>query len=211
MLNKTAPAILILLALALAACGTIATPVWEKPEPTATEAQSAAVLPTTAHAAASVTPTLVPPTATLVPATATFTAEPPTPTLVPPTATTQAQPSNDPIAFFVSQSNPEHGKQLFETFYEQAGYACATCHRIDSEDRLIGPGLLNIGTRAGQHAMHMAGMPEESIERYLYNSIVDPSAYVVPEYPDNLMPKVWGQVFSEQDIYDLIAYLLTLK
>jgi len=39
---------------------------------------------------------------------------------------------------------------------------------------------------------------------------VNPSAYVVPDYPDGLMPQIWGQVFTEQEINDLVAYLMTL-
>ena len=45
-------------------------------------------------------------------------------------------------------ADAEHGAELFETFQPDAGFACSTCHFNDSENRLIGPGLLNIGTRA---------------------------------------------------------------
>jgi cytochrome c2 len=107
--------------------------------------------------------------------------------------------------FFVSQSDPEHGKQLFNTFFDQAGYMCATCHRVDSEEKLIGPGQLNVGVRAATR------VPGQVAERYIYNSITNPQAFVVPGYPQNLMPQVYSKIFSEQDIYDLIAYLMTLR
>jgi cytochrome c2 len=41
-----------------------------------------------------------------------------------------------------------NGELLFNTFQADVGFACATCHRADSEERLIGPGLLNIGVQA---------------------------------------------------------------
>jgi cytochrome c2 len=103
-----------------------------------------------------------------------------------------------------ASANPANGKQLFNTFQPAAGIACATCHRVDSEERLIGPGLLNVGSRA---QTRVAGL---SAVEYLHQSIVSPSAYVVEGYAD-LMPKNWRQVLSENQIGDLIAYLLTLK
>lgn len=44
---------------------------------------------------------------------------------------------------------------------------------------------------------------------YLRISIIDPSAFIVPDYPDLAMPQKYAEVLSEQDINDLIAYLLT--
>ena len=37
-----------------------------------------------------------------------------------------------------------NGGRLFSTFQPAAGIACSTCHRIDSQERLVGPGLLNV-------------------------------------------------------------------
>jgi cytochrome c2 len=50
---------------------------------------------------------------------------------------------------------------------------------------------------------------EQQVE-YFRTSILDPSAFVVPGFPDNLMPKTYGDVFTEDEISDLVAYLLTL-
>src|SRR5258708_25784585 len=43
--------------------------------------------------------------------------------------------------------NAANGQQLFNAFQPAAGIACSTCHRVDSEERLVGPGLLNVGIR----------------------------------------------------------------
>lgn len=103
-----------------------------------------------------------------------------------------------------SIGDPEHGEILFNTFQADAGFMCATCHHVDTEDRLVGPGLLNVATRAetrveGQNALD-----------YLFESIVDPDAYVVEGFPAELMPDNWGEIYSEDEIYDIVAYLLTL-
>ena len=104
-----------------------------------------------------------------------------------------------------SRANPEWGEELFNTFQSDAGFACATCHRVDSEDRLIGPGLLNISSRA---TTRVNGL--ESID-YIRESITKPRAYVVEGYPDNLMPLNWVQIYDEREINHIIAYLLTLE
>ncbi|RMG87945.1 MAG: hypothetical protein D6712_04620 [Chloroflexi bacterium] len=101
--------------------------------------------------------------------------------------------------------DPARGEELFNEFIADVSFACATCHNANSEDRLVGPGLLNVGEHA---ATRVDGL---SAEEYLHQSIVDPSAFVVEGFPDNVMPKVYGDIFSEQDIQDIISYLLTLE
>lgn len=101
-------------------------------------------------------------------------------------------------------SDPENGAALFVQFHGAAGASCSACHRVDSDERLIGPGLLNIANRAG------ARVADQSAVEYIYTSIVEPSAYIVPEYPD-IMPKSWAQALTEEQIYDVIAYLMSLN
>lgn len=113
--------------------------------------------------------------------------------------------SNTGVIALPDTADAEHGAELFETFQPDAGFACSTCHNAGSEARLIGPGLLNIGSRAetrvsGQDAIN-----------YIYTSIVNPSAFVVPDYPDDLMPQNWAEIYTKDEIYDIIAYLMTLE
>jgi cytochrome c2 len=98
----------------------------------------------------------------------------------------------------------EAGQVLFTTFVAEASFACNTCHLPDSESMLIGPGLQNVGERA---ATRVEGL---SAPEYIRQSIVEPSAYVVEGFVDNLMPKVYAQVFSDEDLDNLVAYLLSL-
>ncbi len=152
------------------------------------------------------------------------------------------------LAIARSIGDPENGKILFNTFKTEVSFACATCHRVDSTETLVGPGLLGISGHSHDHnesastdttdATHddhsddhesttdaMSGMDmgeataeasaehEQTLEQkveFLRTSITNPSAFVMTGFPDNLMPKVYGTIFTEQEINDLIAYYLTL-
>jgi len=117
---------------------------------------------------------------------------------------TPRPPTEAPVEPSAAGGDPANGQVLFNTFQPAAGFACATCHYVDREDQLIGPGLLNVSARAESR---VAGM---SVYDYLHTSIINPGAFVVPTFPDGLMPRNWADVYSEDEIDDLIAYLMTL-
>ena len=58
-------------------------------------------------------------------------------------------------------------------------------------------------------SMDMDSMNDTII--YIRTSILSPSDFVAEGFPDNLMPAVYGEIFSEQELNDLVAYLLTLQ
>ncbi len=213
-----------ILTLVIAACGTAATPEWAADAQAtrvaiaATSDHQTAIAPTlTPTTPPTDTPSPIPPTATTVP---TETAIPPT---VPPTATAEvtveataaatAEASAGggdaaAIAAALKAGDAEAGKTLFNALQPSTGFACATCHSVDEgKTRIIGPGLFDVSVDG---PFKDAG---QGVVEYLHTSIVDPQAYVVkgdPPYPENLMPQVFGTLFSDQQIKDLIAYLLTL-
>ncbi|MCB9453163.1 MAG: c-type cytochrome [Anaerolineaceae bacterium] len=100
--------------------------------------------------------------------------------------------------------DPVKGQELFSEFRSEVNFACATCHYTDKEDQLVGPGMLGLGERA---ATRVSGM---TATEYLRDSILHPSNHIVEGFPDLLMPQTFGDIFTDDQINDLIAYLKTL-
>jgi cytochrome c oxidase subunit 2 len=81
---------------------------------------------------------------------------------------------------------------------------CSTCHSIDGTSGL-GPSLQGIGTTAG------ARVPGLSAGEYITQSIIDPDAFVVDGFPSGLMPQTFRESLTDQQLADVIAYLLTIE
>ncbi len=98
----------------------------------------------------------------------------------------------------------ERGGQLFAQGRGEIP-SCSTCHQTATGQFgfTIGPNLDGIGERAG---MRVDGL---TAEEYLRQSMLEPSRYIVPGYRDIMYPDYSTQL-TEQNIKDLIAYLLTL-
>lgn len=77
---------------------------------------------------------------------------------------------------------------------------CATCHSLDGTD-LVGPSFEGLSERAGER---IAGL---SAEEYIRQSILTPSAYVVPGF-SSTMPQTYSRTLSEEDIENLIAFVM---
>jgi hypothetical protein len=75
----------------------------------------------------------------------------------------------------------------------------------------IGP-KLEEGTTAAQRIKDPAykGTAKSPAE-YIMESIVEPSAYVVKPFPDNTMPKVFGQKLSAGALKKIVDYLSQVK
>ncbi len=98
------------------------------------------------------------------------------------------------------------GQVVFEQFYEEVGFACVTCHYINSDNRLLGPGLLSIEDRFEDYDVET-----DDLEMYILESIVAPRDFNVPAespYPENIMPDTYGEFLSEEDLDALVAYIL---
>jgi mono/diheme cytochrome c family protein len=122
--------------------------------------------------------------------------------------TAVVQPGGTATPLPTGASPEERGKALF--LGDKTG--CKACHAIDTEPTakgLVGPNLTKIGTEA---ATMVAG---QSARDYIHDSIVNPSAFIAPNCPSgpcaDVMPKDFGQKLSQQELDDLVAYLLSLK
>ncbi|MEO0596707.1 MAG: c-type cytochrome, partial [Chloroflexota bacterium] len=104
----------------------------------------------------------------------------------------------DPIVELVANADPVNGETLFNS-----GVTCTSCHLVESEDRLVGPGLLDIPQRAETR------VEDEIAERYLYNAIILPNDHVVEGYPAAMYAS-YPDDYTEEEIYDIVAYLMTL-
>jgi cytochrome c551/c552 len=84
-------------------------------------------------------------------------------------------------------------------------YGCIGCHSPDDSMRMVGPTWYDLAeTAAGR-------IPGQEAAEYLYTSIVRPNAYVVPGYLPNVMVQSYGQQLGEQELADMVKYLLTLE
>ena len=99
--------------------------------------------------------------------------------------------------------DPENGRIIYELGPEGVfELNCIGCHRLDDLGD-YGPGFEGIAERASTR------VPDLSAEEYLRQSIVDPEAYIVEgDWQGHAMPTTYGELYSEQDIADLIAFLL---
>jgi cytochrome c553 len=194
-----------ILVVSITACGTVATPI---PNSMTLEAQAAGVEDATQPPAVVVAPTDTP-----------ILTEPPTLTPEPPTATPTDEPeveieetvaptaTQDPVVLLVSRfGDPARGQTLFSQALDtnMGMFACSTCHQTQTDDQTVGPGLFSLAERAGDR---VEGMPAEV---YVYLSIIQPEHYTVEGFPPGLMPQNYGELFSDQDVYDLAAYVLSL-
>lgn len=80
-------------------------------------------------------------------------------------------------------------------------YACVGCHSLDGT-ALAGPTWKNLGNNAVNR------VKGESPTLYLYESITNPSAYVVEGFADNIMPKAFKDQMSPKEIATVIDFIL---
>jgi mono/diheme cytochrome c family protein len=137
----------------------------------------------------------------------------PTPTVI---------PVGTDITIELPAGDAANGEQLV------ARNGCTACHVLTAQvTALIGPAWLAKdspdGKGVGAHAeerFQNADYAAAAVtpEQYLFESIVSPSAYIVPPVADHAsadgtskMPAIYGATLDAQNVADIIAYLLTLK
>ncbi len=101
--------------------------------------------------------------------------------------------------------DPVRGRDLFFETSLSASASCHICHSLNLGVDKVGPSLAGVGTRAAEQ------IPGMSAEDYLRESIVDPDAYIVEGYSPGLMLPDLEEKLSEEQIDDLIAFLISMK
>ena len=92
--------------------------------------------------------------------------------------------------------------------------ACTACH-VDAPTGPFWPASEDspgIGDRAATRITQPDYSGEASTaDQYLFESIVNPSIHLVTGYADGLMPNTYGSTLTDQEMADLIAYMLSIK
>ncbi|GAB4498488.1 MAG: hypothetical protein OHK003_10880 [Anaerolineales bacterium] len=101
--------------------------------------------------------------------------------------------------------DPKAGEQIYYENAAGVNAGCRICHSLTKDERIIGPSFYGIADRAGER------IPGMTAEEYLRQSILEPNAFIVPGYPEGQMIQNFGDILTEEQINDLIAFLLTLK
>lgn len=108
---------------------------------------------------------------------------------------------SDPTAE-LPEGDAARGEALFngtEMALDGAQLGCQSCHSTAGQV-LVGPPVDEVEVPDGY----------DSLQAYIHESIVQPSAHVVPDFAD-VMPKNYGERLDAQSLADLIAYLESLN
>ena len=98
-----------------------------------------------------------------------------------------------------------------EIFTKAACIACHTIPGIEGATGKVGPKLVE-GTNAPNRIKDSNYKGHaKSVREYITESILDPSAYVVTDYPDNQMPKDFGKKLSAGAVNKIVNYLSQLQ
>jgi mono/diheme cytochrome c family protein len=115
----------------------------------------------------------------------------------------QSSPGGDPNR--AAAGDPAAGEALFKQGVIQSAPGCINCHSIEPVQAGSGPSLSGIVSVAGTR------VKGQSAQEYLRASILDPNAYIVQGFPSGIMYRDFGKVLTDEQVNDLVAYLLTLK
>jgi cytochrome c2 len=103
--------------------------------------------------------------------------------------------------------NAVRGQRLYEqtVIGRASAPGCVTCHSMEPGVVVVGPSHAGVGARAGDYVADL------SAEEYLKQSIIEPDAHIVDGFTPGVMYQNYGTELNEQEIADLVAYMLTLQ
>lgn len=101
----------------------------------------------------------------------------------------------------VTQHPAVRGKRISET------KGCIACHSIDGSPS-VGPTWLALYAAERQL---VDGTTAIADDEYLRLSIVQPEVNIPVGYPPNVMPGIYDELLTDQQIEDIIAYIRSLE
>jgi mono/diheme cytochrome c family protein len=99
------------------------------------------------------------------------------------------------------------GEELFNQTVVGENAGCVTCHSLEPDVVIVGPSLAAFLEEAEEEGEELGMTAEEFIRQ----SILDPNAVIPEGYPENTMPQNWGEVLTEEQVENLVAYLMSLE
>ncbi|MCA9909873.1 MAG: c-type cytochrome [Anaerolineae bacterium] len=117
---------------------------------------------------------------------------------------TQLLPQREAVSYAEPVGDAARGDTIFHQGVNGSP-PCSSCHltAAGAYGFALGPNLADVRERA---AMRVAGLDAAA---YIRQSVLDPHAYIAPGFRDIMYPE-FAAYFDEQDIADLIAYLMSL-
>jgi mono/diheme cytochrome c family protein len=121
-------------------------------------------------------------------------------------------PAGPVVGSDITKELPEGNAQAGETL--ATTLACTACHIAAP----TGPAWLPSGSEPGigERAAARIAQPDytgqaTTPEQYLFESIVAPNTFIISGFAANIMPLNYANTLTDQDMADLIAYLLSIK
>lgn len=131
-----------------------------------------------------------------------------------PAATEQAGVTQVPVRPVTAEDDPIAAG---ENLYRNIAPPCQACHSTQPGVNMAGPSLAGLASRAAEIVASPDYTGEAAdAEGYIRESIVDPSAHVLPgamysAAGMSFMPHTYGEMLSEEQIEELIAYLMSFR
>lgn len=110
--------------------------------------------------------------------------------------------------------DPERGEELYRQQELGGGAApgCISCHSLDPGEVKVGPSHATVGARAEEIVADPAYQGQATTAAgYLRESILEPNAHVVQGFDASVMYRRYEEVLSDQQVDDLVAFLMTLR
>ncbi len=101
--------------------------------------------------------------------------------------------------------DPLNGQLLYNGLEPALGggtLGCAGCH----ENEAVAPLTAGVWTRIDEIRLALPAFADYSHRQFLVESIVQPMAYITPDYAA-MMPEIYGRQLTTQQLADLVAFL----
>lgn len=99
------------------------------------------------------------------------------------------------------------GEELFNQSVIDSTPGCVTCHSLEPGEVIVGPSLAGFAEEAQEEGEELGMTAEE----FVRESIVDPDALVMEDFNEGVMPGNYGEVLTQEQLDNLIAFLLSLE